>query len=129
MLGVALVAGGLGFDDAHSVAFLAHPETLRIKSLVDLVGDPAFDPKEPRGAYVTILLDDGRTLEAHLPHPRGHRFREPHPGWDELEGKWDALLARRIGRARADEFLVASRQLESVDDVNDLVALLTPGVT
>lgn len=127
MLGVALVAGGLGFDEAHSTALLAHPETLRIKSLVELVGDPDFDAQEPRGAHVTIQLDDGRSLKAHVPHPRGHRFREPRPGWAELEGKWEALLARRIGRSRADEFLAASRELDSVDDVNALVALLRAG--
>jgi 2-methylcitrate dehydratase PrpD len=124
MVAAALVAGKLGFDEAHSATLLASPETLRLKSLIELVGDPDFEVSEPRGTYVTVHLGDGRVLEEHVSHPKGHRFREPQPGWADLREKWDELLSRRVGDARTDEFFAASSHLEDLDDVNDLVAIL-----
>lgn len=124
MVGAALVAGRLGFDDAHSAALTAHPETLRLKSVIDLVADPDFDATQPRGAHLIVYLNDGRALEKLVPHPKGHRFREPRPGWGELHEKWAPLLEPRLGPSRSDEFLAISRQMEALEDVNQLIALL-----
>ena len=84
MVGAALVAGRLGFDEAHSAALLSDAEVLRLKSVVELTGDPNFEVSQPRGAVVTIHLADGTVVEQRVEHPKGHRFREPQPGWTDL---------------------------------------------
>ncbi|MBB2946305.1 2-methylcitrate dehydratase PrpD [Actinoplanes lutulentus] len=124
MLGVALVAGRLGFDEAHSAALQSDPEVLRLKSLVTLTGDPDFEVSQPRGAVITIHLTDGTTVEQRVEHPKGHRFRDPQPGWGDLQQKWNELLISRIGAQRTDEFYRACRTLETIDDTGDLVAIL-----
>jgi 2-methylcitrate dehydratase PrpD len=125
MVSVALVADKLGHDEAHSAALLADPEVLRLKSLVVLTGDPDFEVSQPRGGEVTIHLADGTVVEERVEHPKGHRFREPQPGWDDLRDKWADLLGMRTSAQRADEFYAACVSLESVDDVRDLVTILT----
>jgi 2-methylcitrate dehydratase PrpD len=124
MLGVALVAGKLGFDEAHSAALQADPEVLRLKSVVQLTGDPDFEVSQPRGAVIAIELADRTVVEERVPHPKGHRFREPQPGWEDLRDKWQDLLCSRIGEQRTDEFYRASLAMETIDDVGDLVAIL-----
>jgi len=124
MLGVALVAGKLGFDEAHSAVLQSDREVLRIKSLVTLTGDPDFEVSQPRGAVITIHLADGTTVEQRVEHPKGHRFREPQPGWSDLRRKWADLLVSRIGERRTDEFYRACLTMETIDDVGDLVAIL-----
>ncbi|WP_435110948.1 MmgE/PrpD family protein [Nocardiopsis synnemataformans] len=125
MVAVALVAGGLGFDEAHSASLQSSPEVLRLRSLVELTGDPDFEPSQPRGATVSFEMSDGQTgTEYHVDHPRGHRFREPQPTWSDLRGKWDELLARRIGQRRSDEYFDACVSLDAVDDVTEVTAAL-----
>jgi 2-methylcitrate dehydratase PrpD len=124
MLGVALVAGNLGFDEAHSAALQSDPEVLRLKSVVELTGDPHFEISQPRGAVITIHLVDGAVVEQRVEHPKGHRFREPRPGWTDLEQKWAELLSSRIGEHRADELYRTCLAMETIDDVGDLVAIL-----
>jgi 2-methylcitrate dehydratase PrpD len=124
MLGVALVAGKLGFDEAHSAAWQSDPEVLRLKSVVELTGDPDFEISQPRGAVITIHMADGTVVEERVPHPKGHRFREPQPGWEDLRDKWADLLSSRIGEQRTDEFYRACLTMETIDDVGDLVDIL-----
>ena len=124
MLGVALVAGQLGFDQSHSATLQSDPEVLRLKSIVELTGDPDFEVSQPRGAVVTIHLRGGTSVEQRVEHPKGHRFRTPAPGWDDLREKWTELLAPRIGPASADEFYRACVGLEGIENVGDLVAVL-----
>jgi 2-methylcitrate dehydratase PrpD len=124
MVGAALVAGRLGFDEAHSAALLSDAEVLRLKSVVNLTGDPNSEVSQPRGAVVTIHLADGTVVEQRVEHPKGHRFREPQPGWTDLRDKWADLLCSRIGEQRADEFYGACLAMETIDDVRDLVGIL-----
>jgi 2-methylcitrate dehydratase PrpD len=124
MVGAALVAGKLGFDEAHSAALQSDTEVLRLKSVVELTGDPDFEVTQPRGAVVAIHLADGTMVEERVEHPKGHRFREPQPGWGDLRDKWADLLGSRIGEQRTDEFYRACLTMETVDDVRDLVGIL-----
>ncbi|MFD9663286.1 MmgE/PrpD family protein [Rhodococcus sp. NPDC059968] len=128
MVAAALVAGKLGFDEAHSAALLNDPEVLRLKSLVALIGDAEFDRIQPqgRGAEVTIEVGGG-SVSRRVEHPRGHRFRTPAPAWDDLREKWEDLLVRRVGQGRFDQFFQACASLESVDDVNEVSGLLGVG--
>jgi 2-methylcitrate dehydratase PrpD len=124
MVSVALVAGKLGFDEAHSATLQSDPEVLRLKSQVELTGDPDFEVGQPRGAVISIHLADGTIVEERVEHPKGHRFREPQPGWSDLQDKWADLLTSRIGDQRTDEFHRACRNLEAIDDVAVLVRIL-----
>ena len=105
MVAVALVAGKLGFDEAHSSALQNDPLVLQLKSRVELIGDPEFDREQPqgRGAHVTIETD-GQTVSRKIEHPRGHRFRVPAPTWVDVRDKWEELLVKRIGQDRFDDF-------------------------
>ncbi|MFD4351254.1 MmgE/PrpD family protein [Nocardia sp. NPDC058518] len=125
MVAVALVAGKLGFDEAHSALLHNDPTVLRLKSLVELIGDAEFDRVQPqgRGAHVTIDLPGGPVSHM-VEHPRGHRFRTPAPTWDDVRDKWEELLVRRIGEYRFDQLFHGCRALESVDDVNEVSGLL-----
>jgi 2-methylcitrate dehydratase PrpD len=125
MVAVALVAGKLGFDEAHSSALINDPLVLQLKARVELIGDPEFDREQPqgRGAHVTIETD-GQTVSRKIEHPRGHRFRLPAPTWAEARDKWEELLVGRIGQARFDDFYQGCSGLESVDDVNEVSSLL-----
>ena len=128
MVAVALVAGKLGFDEAHSSALHNDPVVLQLKSRVDLIGDPEFDRDQPqgRGAHVTIETD-GQTVSRKIEHPRGHRFRKPAPTWDDVRDKYEELLVRRIGQQRFEQFYHGCVGLESVDDVNEVSSLLGAG--
>jgi 2-methylcitrate dehydratase PrpD len=125
MVAVALVAGKLGFDEAHSSALQNDPLVLQLKSRVELIGDPEFDREQPqgRGAHVTIETA-GQTVSRKIEHPRGHRFRVPAPTWVDVRDKWEELLVKRIGQDRFDDFAHGCAGLESVDDVNDVSSLL-----
>jgi 2-methylcitrate dehydratase PrpD len=125
MVAVALVAGKLGFDEAHSSALHNDPVVLQLKSRVELIGDPEFDRKQPqgRGAHVTIETD-AQTVSRMIEHPRGHRFRTPAPDWLDVRDKWEELLVSRIGQSRFDDFFKGCLGLESLDDINELSRLL-----
>jgi 2-methylcitrate dehydratase PrpD len=125
MVSVALVAGKLGHDEAHSASLWSNAEVLRLKALVELTGDPDFEVSQPRGCVIKIQLADGTVVEQRVEHPKGHRFRQPQPGWEDLREKWTDLLSSRIGLQRADEFQAACTSMETVDDVRDLVGMLT----
>jgi 2-methylcitrate dehydratase PrpD len=120
MVAVALVAGRLGFDEAHSAALVVHPDVLRLKSIIELVSDADYEPSHPRGAAVHIYVN-GQILERVIDHPRGHRFREPPASWDDLLDKWQDLLSRRIGKPRFAEFYHSCLNLESLDSARDLI--------
>jgi 2-methylcitrate dehydratase PrpD len=125
MVAVALVAGKLGFDEAHSSALHNDPVVLQLKSRVELIGDPEFDRKQPqgRGAHVTIETD-AQTVSRMIEHPRGHRFRTPAPDWLDVRDKWEELLVSRIGQSRFDDLFKGCLGLESLDDINEISRLL-----
>lgn len=129
MISVALVADALGFDEAHSSSLQSDPEVLRLRALTRLTGDPDFEVSQPRGADMVIVLADGTRLQRLIEHPKGHRFRFPHPGWEDIEEKWSALLERRIGSTNATRFARMCRGLEAVDDVAEVSRILAPAPT
>jgi 2-methylcitrate dehydratase PrpD len=121
MVAVAVVHGRLDFDTAHDPAALERPEVLRLKSVIRYAPDPELEQRQPRGrgARATIELRDGRRLSLLVEHPRGHAARGP-VTWDDLRGKWDGLLAARLGPERLERYVALCRGLELVDDVGQL---------
>lgn len=127
MLSVALVAGALGFDEAHSDELLRHPEVLRLRGVVKVVVDDELEARQPhgRGSRVTLVTNGGpRTLL--VEHPRGHRFREGAVTWEDLRGKWSPLVSSRFSRLRYDQLEETCRSLESLSNISDLADLTLP---
>ncbi|GAA5125845.1 MmgE/PrpD family protein [Pseudonocardia adelaidensis] len=126
MLGVALVAGGLGFEDAHSEPLRRDPRVAALAARVSIERHPGIDEAPPyaRGATVDVVTGDGSRHSVRIEHPRGHAHRGP-VTWDDLDGKWRELLGSRIGPGRYAEALTAAKDLERVDDVSVLASLLT----
>ncbi len=126
MLSVAMVAGRLGFDEAHSAALLDDPQVTRLRQAVTVYVDDELERTQPhgRGSRVTLRTASGDVSRL-VEHPRGHRFRENNVTWALLQEKWEPLLEPRIGTRRFSELLASSSALEGVDDVRSLTALLT----
>ena len=126
MVAVAIVAGKLGFDEAHSMSLLRHPEVQRLRSLVEVIRDPDFDREQPhgRGSKVTIGTAEAAHQEK-VEHPRGHRFRTPPPTWSEVRDKWEEIMVVRLGASRFNELFDACCALETVDNVAELRRLLS----
>ena len=126
MLAVALVAGGLGFEEAHSDQLRRDPRVAALAARVSIERHAAIDERPPygRGATVDIVTRDGARHSVRIEHPRGHAHRGT-VTWDDLDGKWRTLLGSRIGPDRYIEALTVAKDLERVDDVSVLASLLT----
>ena len=81
-----------------------------------------FGPGEELGAKVTITMTDGSTLEATQPAFRGWHTNPASAS--DLQEKFFEVVAPVIGASQADELTDAVRELERLDDVSELVALL-----
>lgn len=126
MLSVAMVAGGLGFEEAHSAALLEHPQVSRLRKAVTVYVDAELERNQPhgRGSRVTLRTKSGQVSRL-IEHPRGHRFRENNVTWDLLQDKWQPVLEPRIGARRFSELLASSSELEGIDDVRSVTSLMT----
>ena len=84
IIALALVDGGVSFEDSHSYERMSDPRVRAAKERVELVADRALmDPAAPRSGHVEVTLRDGRTVShftRHAPgtkeNPHGHRARE-----------------------------------------------------
>lgn len=125
MLSVAVVAGRLGFEEAHSDALLRDSRVVRLRSLVTVEVDSELERVQPhgRGARVTIRTRNG-TYTSLVEHPKGHRFRPEGVSWADLREKWEPLLVSRLGASRFGALLRTCRSLDAVDDVREIAALL-----
>lgn len=125
MLSVAIVAGRLGFAEAHSAALLEDPRVARLRDLVTVLVDDELERDQPhgRGARVTLRT---RSIEVSrlVEHPRGHRFREQNITWDLLRDKWEPMLEPRMGARAFDELVSTARALEDVDDIRSLTGIM-----
>jgi 2-methylcitrate dehydratase PrpD len=77
-----------------------------------------------RPAEVTVRTDDGRTFTERVLFPPGHP-RNPLSA-EELEDKFMYWSTQVISHGQAKQLLSTVRELESVEDVNDLRELLLP---
>ncbi|GCB54391.1 hypothetical protein rerp_07990 [Rhodococcus erythropolis] len=125
MLSVAMVAGRLGFEEAHSSALLASPQVSRLRKAVTVYVDDDLEREQPhgRGARVTLRTDSGEVSRL-IEHPRGHRFRENNVTWDLLQLKWQSMLEPRMGAQRFAELVTSAMALEGLDDVRSLTGIL-----
>ncbi len=123
MIAVYLVDGGISFAAAHDYERFVDPEMLAIREKVELVGDDALvTPESPRQAVVEVTTTDGATYRDHVIAVRG-TMENPMTS-EEVEAKARDLLVPALGEEKADRLIAAVRDLESLDDVRELRALL-----
>jgi 2-methylcitrate dehydratase PrpD len=119
----AVVDGRVGVETFTS-ARLADPAIVALQSRVTMRVDPRLDASAPAltQARVTVTLRDGRVLTASANGARG--YPDQPASDDELSTKFLSCATETLGEARAAAVLSALREIESVDDVRVLTALL-----
>ncbi len=126
LVALALLKGGVSFDDSHDAALMRAPEILAIRARTTLAGDAALvDPAAPRGAIVELTLADGRRVEHHTRFPPG--TKENPLTDDAVNTKARDLMAPVLGARNTERLIRELNALEAVDDVRRLRPLWTAG--
>ena len=124
LVALALVRGAVSFADSHEAGLRHDPVIQAERAKIELVGDPALmDPAAPRGAVVTITLNDGRVVEHHTRHPPG--TQENPLSTEAVNAKARDLMAPVLGPERTDRLIARVNVLETVPDMRELGPLLT----
>jgi 2-methylcitrate dehydratase PrpD len=126
LVALALLKGGVSFDDSHDAALMQNPDIRAIRARTTLTGEPALvDPAAPRGAIVELTLDGGRRVEQHTRFPPGTK---ENPLTDEaVNAKARDLIAPVLGERNTERLIREINGLEAVDDVRKLRPLWTAG--
>jgi 2-methylcitrate dehydratase PrpD len=117
---VAMLYGRIGINnfDADSVS---DPNVVALRDRVRVVADPDVGK---RGAAVTIVLHDGRTLRTVVENNRG--TPENRLSDHELEAKLMDVGQPRFSRDALNRVLNACWDLDFVDDISEVIAPLSP---
>jgi 2-methylcitrate dehydratase PrpD len=124
------VAAALVLGRADVPAFdepaLADPRIRALAARVEVRGDPQMSPRraDRPTARVEVVLTDGRRLSGSTTVVRGD-FQDPVAAGEVVE-KFLALASEPLGAARAGEVVRGVEDLERLEDVRDLAALLAP---
>jgi 2-methylcitrate dehydratase len=105
---------------------LRDPSVAALMSRVRVLEDRELSAMYPEGSpgRVRITMRSGETHVAEVRYPRGH---EKNPMTDgEIEAKLMELSVGRLGAARCEKLIRTLWQLERVEDVRTITALLTP---
>jgi len=126
LVALALLKGGVSFDDSHDASLMQTPEIRAIRERTTLTGEAALvDPAAPRGAIVELTLDDGRRVEQHTRFPPGTK---ENPLTDAaVNAKARDLIAPVLGERNTERLIREINGLEAVDDVRKLRPLWTAG--
>jgi 2-methylcitrate dehydratase PrpD len=109
---------GINNFDADSVS---DPNVVALRDRVRVVADPDVGK---RGAAVTIVLHDGRTLRTVVENNRG--TPENRLSDHELEAKLMDVGQPRFSRDALNRVLNACWDLDFVDDISEVIAPLSP---
>jgi 2-methylcitrate dehydratase PrpD len=121
----ALVRGRADVS-AFAEPALRDPRIRALAARVEVRGDPAMSPRraDQPTARVEVALKDGRVLTGTTTVVRGD-FEDPVPA-AEVVDKFLALTTESLGAGRARDVVRLVEQTETLKDVRDLTALLTP---
>jgi 2-methylcitrate dehydratase PrpD len=124
MVAVALVKGHVSFVDSHDASLMHDPLMLAQRAKIRVTADAALDdPAAPRGAKVTVTLNDGTTFTHHTRFPSG--TKENPLSVEAVNAKVRDLIVPVIGQERAERLIDQINHLESLKDIASLRALLT----
>jgi 2-methylcitrate dehydratase PrpD len=123
VLALALVDGQVSFAAVHDDRRLHESRTADLKTRVELIGDPALQDAEfPRQVDLTITTRSGQSFTKRLKTYRG--TPENPATSDEVEAKARHLIEQVIGATRGDALIRAVSELEGVEDMRQIAALL-----
>jgi 2-methylcitrate dehydratase PrpD len=124
IIAVALVDGGVSFEDSHSYERMADPKVRAVKERVQLIADRELrDPAAPRSGRVEVKLRDGRTVSHFTRHAPG--TKENPMDTQSVNEKAQCLMAPVLGGERTEEVIRHVNALEELDDVRRLRRFLT----
>jgi 2-methylcitrate dehydratase PrpD len=86
----------------------------------------AIPPEKLESANLTVKMRDGRELKAYTDVAKGHPLKKP-LSKQEIEDKFrtNVAFSKTISGAKAEETLRMLNHIEEIDDVTDVVRLLT----
>ncbi len=124
IIAVALVDGGVSFEDSHSYERMADPKVRAVKERVQLIADrELMDPAAPRSGRVEVKLRDGRTVSHFTRHAPG--TKENPLDTESVNEKARLLMGPVLGVERTEEVIRRVNALEELDDVRGLRPFLT----
>jgi 2-methylcitrate dehydratase PrpD len=124
LIAIALVEGGVSFEDSHSHERMADPQIRAVKERVRLVADRSLmDPSAPRSAHVEVTFQDGRTVSHFTRHAPG--TKENPLDTAGVNAKVRDLMAPVLGAQRTEAVIERINSLEEVKDARELRSLLT----
>ena len=119
IIALALVAGGVSFEDSHSYERMADPKVRAVKERVQLIADrELMDPAAPRSGRVEVKLRDGRTVSHFTRHAPG--TKENPMDTQSVNEKARHLMAPVLGDERTAEVIRHVNSLEELDDMRAL---------
>jgi 2-methylcitrate dehydratase PrpD len=119
IIAVALVDGGVSFEDSHSYERMADPKVRAAKERVQLIADrDLMDPAAPRSGRVEVKLRDGRTVSHFTRHAPG--TKENPLDTESVNEKARLLMAPVLGAERTEGVIRRVNALEELDDVREL---------
>ncbi len=123
IMAVILLDGKLTFKATQSYDRMSDPRVQQVRSRVNLIGDPQFQPQErKRPGLVRVHLNDGRMVEKLVPTVRG--TADNPMTREEVEVKCQDLLQDVIGKDRSDSLIRTIWGLEKVLSMRELRPLL-----
>ena len=126
IIALALVDGGVSFEDSHSYERMTDPKVQAAKARVQLIAEPALmDPTARRSGRVEVKLTDGRTVSHFTPHAPG--TKENPLDTDRVNQKARLLMAPVLGDERTEELIRRVNTLEELNDVRSLRPFLSVG--
>ena len=123
---LALTRGGAGLAD-FSMDSVNDPNIQRLFEKVQFISDPSYESKKAsiRGAEVEIILSDNTSFSYKVLLPKGEP--ENPATTAELEEKFRSCVGDFWPESKKEEVIGVIRELEQIDDIRILTALLRRG--
>ena len=119
IIALALVDGGVSFEDSHSYERMADPKVCVVRDRVELIADRTLmDPAAPRSGRVEVRLRDGRTVSHFTRHAPG--TKENPMDTKSVNHKARLLMAPVLGDVQTEEVIRRVNALEELRDVRAL---------
>jgi len=123
MVSTILLDGKLTFESAHDYNRLQDSRLQEMKQRVQLIPDEELERAGARfQGVVEVTFKDGKTLREHVSNCRGRPQNPMSP--EEVEKKAAWLMEPVLGKRNVDQIIEASRKLESVSSVREIIEQL-----
>ena len=100
IIAVALVDGGITFENSHAYERMKDPRVLAVRERIELVADPKLvDAAAPRSGFVEVTLTDGRRVSNFVRHAPG----TPENPLDTDEREWEGRGSDDAGARRGQD--------------------------